>query len=154
MMRPVVILLLILTALGSASAIVAAQERTPISVERPWARASIGTSRPAAAYLTLVNRSSEAARLVGIESPVAGRAEVHRTVKEGEILRMEPAGDIELPAGGRVVLEPGGLHVMLMDLKQPLKRGEKLSLTLRFADGGAIEVTVPVMGPGARGPGE
>lgn len=152
-MRLLFLLLFVLTGVGSASAIVAAQERSRISVERPWARASIGTSRPAAAYVTLVNSGSETARLVGIESPVAGRAEIHRTVKQGDVLRMEPVGDMAVPASGRVVLEPGGSHIMLMDLKRPLNKGETFPLTLRFADGDTVEIVVPVMALGARGPG-
>lgn len=153
-MRHVIVAVFALVALGLVPWTADAQSSGSVAVEQPWARASIGTTRPAAAYLTLVNNGGGAARLIGIESPVAGRVEVHRTVKQGEIMRMEPAGNLELPAGGRVVLEPGGLHIMLMDLKDPLKKGKNFPLTLRFAGGAALEVTVPVMGPGARGPGE
>jgi copper(I)-binding protein len=153
-MRTAIVLLLTLIALGSAASTVAAQGQPGIAVEHPWARASIGTSRPAAAYLTIVNNGSETARLVGFQSPVAGHAGAHRTVKKGEVMRMEPAGEVKVPPGERVVFAPGGLHVMLMDLKEPLDKGESFPLTLRFADGGTIALTVPIMGPGARGPEE
>lgn len=153
-MRVAKILLLALMGLGTASPIVAAESQNGISVDRPWARASIGTSRPAVAYMTIVNDGGEAARLVSIESPLAGRAAVHRTVMKDGIMRMEPAERVEVPSGKRVVLAPGGLHVMLMDLKQPLNKGGRLPLILHFASGIALKVTVPVMGPGARGPGK
>lgn len=153
-MRSIIILFLALTVLGIASPAAIAQNGAGVTVERPWARASIGTSRPVAAYLTLVNTGQAKVRLVGIETPIAERAEVHRTIKQDEIMRMEPAGNLELSPGERIVLEPGGLHAMLMDLTQPLDKGENFLLTLRFAESSAIEVTVPIMGPGSRGPGE
>src|SRR3546814_982987 len=65
-------------------------------------------------------------RLVAVETPVAGRAETHRTVRDGDVMRMEPAEIVEVPAGAQVEFAPGGLHIMLMDLKQPLnKRSEE-----------------------------
>lgn len=148
------ILLLTLAGLGSVSTVAAAQEQKGMKVERAWARASIGTSRPAAAYLTIVNSGSQVARLVGITTPIAGHAVVHRTIKEGDIMRMTPAGEISVPADAEVVFAPGGLHVMLMELKQPLDRGGTFPLTLQFADGGTIDVMMPILGPGARGPNE
>ena len=153
MRRLSILLLLAVTGLGFWLP-AAAQDKAMIAVERPWARASIGTARPAAAYFTLVNTGSQPARLVAVTTPVAGRADVHRTVQEGEVMRMEPAGEVEVPAGGRVELAPGGLHLMLIDLQVPLKKGDNFPLTLRFAEGEPIDVSVPIFGPGARGPGE
>lgn len=128
------------------------QDGTAISVQQPWARASILSSRPAAAYLTIMNDGDRPATLVALETPVAGRAEVHRTVKQGDVMKMVPAGPIEVPAGGSVRMEPGGYHVMLMDLERPIEKGEIVTLTLRFANTSPIAVSVPVLGPGARGP--
>src|SRR3546814_16191848 len=96
------------------------------------ARASIGTARPAAAYGTLVNTGSEAMRLVAVETPVAGRAETHRTVRDGDVMRMEPAEIVEVPAGAQVEFAPGGLHILLMDLTQPLTKGDSFPINLRF----------------------
>ncbi len=143
-----------LTLFGVPCAGAVAQDKPAIAIERPWARASIGTTRPSAAYMTIVNRRSKPARLTHVESPVARRAEVHRTVKRGDIMSMEPAGPIEVPPGKRVTLAPGSLHIMLMGLKRPLGKGGVFRLTLRFANGRAIEVRVPILGPGARGPSE
>ena len=153
-MRSLILLILALTVLGIASPVATAQNGAGVAVERQWARASIGTSRPAAAYLTLVNTGQAKVRLVEIETPVAERAEIHRTIQKGEVMRMELAGNLELSPGERIVLEPGGLHLMLMDLRQSLDKGGSFPLTLRFADGGTTEAAVPVMGPGARGPAD
>ncbi len=127
--------------------------QSSVSVEKPWARASIGASRPAAAFLTLVNNGSETAYLIEVESSAADRADVHRTVKEDDgVVRMEPAGDVRILPGERVVLAPGGLHIMMMDLVQSLDVGESLELYLRFADDSETDVIVPIINPGAKGP--
>ncbi|WP_336072284.1 copper chaperone PCu(A)C [Nitratireductor rhodophyticola] len=129
-----------------------AQSEGLIGVEQPWARASIMASRPAAAYFTVVNRGDQADTLVGLESPIADRAEVHQTIKQDDVMKMAPAGPVEVPAGGEVRLEPGGLHVMLMELERPIREGETIKLTLRFANAPSLDVSVPVMGLGAKGP--
>lgn len=131
-----------------------AQETGAIRIEQPWARASIIASRPAAAYLTVINESEEPVRIIGFEAPVARQAEPHRMVAEDGRMTMRPAGVVEVASGRRLVLEPGGLHLMLMGLTEPLKEGETFPLTLRFEDGAPVTVTVPVLGIGAKGPKE
>jgi copper(I)-binding protein len=107
----------------------------PVTVKDAWVRAPAPGQKVAAAYMELVSRGNSMV-LIGIASPVAGRAEVHSTTVEDGVIKMRPAGNIELPAGEPVKLAPGGLHVMLMDLKQPLKPGDKvpLALTVQRAD--------------------
>lgn len=124
-----------------------------IAVEQPWARASIGAARPAVAYLTLRNTGTEPDRLVGVASPIAQEATLHRIRAENGVMKMEPAGAVELPPGETVRLQPGGLHIMLMGLHEPLEEGGHFPLTLRFAHAGAITIEVPVLGVGASGPG-
>lgn len=136
----------------ASSAEAADSEGNGARVEQAWARASIGTSRPAAAYVTVVNESDRAVTVTGASSPVAEKAEVHKTVKDGTTMKMVPAGPIEIPAGGRIEMKPGGYHIMLMNLKQAIGKGESLDLTLRFADGAQLNVIASVMGPGAMGP--
>tara|TARA_R110002110_G_scaffold85816_6_gene223988 strand:+ start:26669 stop:27133 length:465 start_codon:yes stop_codon:yes gene_type:complete len=143
---------LLLVGFGFAPVTASAQERNTVQIVEPWARASIGTSRPAAAYLTAQNKGRETVWLVGVETPVAVRAEIHRIIRDGDVLSMQSAGDVEIPPAGSVTLAPGGLHVMLMNLRQPIVRGSEFPLVLRFSNGERLEVTVPVMGPGARGP--
>lgn len=104
-----------------------------LAVERPWARASIGTSRPGAAYLTITNEGAEADRLTRVESATAGRSEVHETATDASgVSRMQATGPLAIPPGESVRLEPGGKHVMLMELKEPLEEGETLTLVLTF----------------------
>src|SRR5262245_23905475 len=86
----------------------------------PWARATPGAARNGVAYVTIENQGSVADRLTAVASPVATRAEVHGQVTENGVAKMRAAGPVELPPGARTAIEPGGLHIMLMGLKQPL----------------------------------
>jgi len=124
-----------------------------IIVEAPWSRASIGTSRPSVAYMTIRNRGTEAVTLTGLQTEAAMRAEVHRTsTDEQGLSRMEPAGDIVIAPGETVSLEPGGLHAMLMMLSRPLTEGETFPLLLKFDDGSELTVDVPILSIATRGP--
>jgi len=126
----------------------------PLEIETPWARASGGTARPGAAYVTIRNTGDEPDRLVGIETPVAARPEVHAMKHEGDVMRMRPAGSLEISPGGEVRLEPGGLHIMLMELQAPLEGGEQIPLTLIFEKAGEITVSAPVASIAASAPPE
>lgn len=150
------ILIAAILVLGTAFALpaTAAEFRAgDISVKDPWARASIGTSRPGAAFVGIRNAGAEADRLTGVESPVAGHADLHRTSMVDGVMKMEPSGPVAVPAGGMVMMEPGGYHIMLMKLKTPLEEGTTFPLTLTFERAGAVTVEVSVMGPGAMGGG-
>lgn len=125
-----------------------------LEVDAAWARASIGTSRPGAAYFTVRNLGDEADRLTGLSSPVSAMPMLHQTTLSDGVSRMAHVEAAEIPAGGELTLEPGGMHVMLMELTTPLKEGAIFPLTLTFEAGGEITVEVPVFGPGARGPAE
>jgi hypothetical protein len=96
-------------------------------------------------------RSTAADRLVSAGTPVADTTELHTTVRDGDVMRMRPVAGIDLPAGRPVALSPGGLHVMLLGLRAPLKEGETIPLTLTFERAGTIEVRVPVARAGATG---
>ena len=125
-----------------------------LEVDAAWARASIGTSRPGAAYFTVRNLGDEADRLTGLSSPVSAMPMLHQTTLSEGISRMAHVEAAEIPAGGELTLESGGMHVMLMELTTPLKEGATFPLTLTFESGGEITVEVPVFGPGATGPAE
>lgn len=128
-------------------------ESEDVVVEDAWARASIGTNRPGAAYMLLRNAGSDAVTLVGLETPLAMMPDIHETKTDGNgVSSMAPAGEIEIPPGESVSLEPGGMHVMLMRLQTKMVEGETFSLTLNFADGGTLTVNVPILGIAARGP--
>ena len=102
-----------------------------VQVSDAWARATVAGQKGTGAFMKLT--APEGATLVGAVSPVAGVVEIHEMAMEGNVMRMRalPKG-LALPAGKAVELKPGGYHVMLMDLKQQLKAGEKVKLDLQF----------------------
>ena len=115
-----------------------------VTIVHPWARATMTPMQAGAVYLAIVNDGAGADRLLGASTPVAAMAMLHRSVDDGGVARMVAAGEIDIAAGGSVVLEPGGLHLMLTGLGAPLVDGETFALTLRFARAGDVEVTVEV----------
>ena len=115
-----------------------------ITVDDPFARASAGAVKVGAVFMTLKNSGPAADALVAVESPVAARAELHTHIEEGDIIRMRPVEAIDVPPGEAVSLRPGGQHVMLIDLRQPLKQGEVFPLTLTLANAGKMTIEVPV----------
>ena len=76
--------------------------------------------------------SKAGAAIIGASSPVAGITEIHEMKMDGGVMKMRAISRLDLPAGKPVKLAPGGYHVMLMDLKQPLKKGDLVPLTLKF----------------------
>ena len=120
-------------------------------IENAWARATPGKAENGAAYLTIVSPVPD--RLTAASTPDAKIAELHEMTMQGGVMKMRPLPNgIELPAGKPITLKPGGMHIMLMGLKQPLKKGETFPLTLSFEKAGTKEVNVAVEGPGAIGP--
>ncbi|MDD9914609.1 MAG: copper chaperone PCu(A)C, partial [Rhodospirillaceae bacterium] len=89
-------------------------------IEQPWARASIGTNRPAAAYMKIRNEGTVSDTLMAVSTPLSEMAEVHATSKKDGVMSMGPAGPVEIKPGGNVRLAPGGLHIMMMKLKKAL----------------------------------
>jgi periplasmic copper chaperone A len=128
----------------------AAAQTGPIEVKNAWARATPGKVETGAAYLTIESAAPD--RLTGVSTPVAGKAEVHEMTMQGGVMKMRPLGPVDLPAGHAVVLKPGGTHIMLTGLKQPLRVGESFPLTLDFERAGKREVTVTIEKAGAMGP--
>lgn len=137
---------LITTAILFAAACAAQAQTAAVQVDKAWARASVQGQSGTGAFMTLTAR--EPLSLVGVATPVAGVAELHEMKMEGDIMRMRAIPALELPAGKPVELRPGGHHLMLMDLKAPLKVDTRVPVTLRFRDAkGAtqtLEVSVPV----------
>jgi copper(I)-binding protein len=124
----------------------------PIMVENAWARATPGTIKTGGAYMTLVDHGTSADRLIGVATPVAGKAELHVMSEDNGIMKMRPVDAVPVEPGKPTELKPGGYHVMLIDLKQPLKEGDSFPMTLTFEKAGTIQVTVKVEKPGAMGP--
>jgi copper(I)-binding protein len=126
-----------------------------VVVEDAWSRASIGTSRPGAAYMTLRNTGDEPVVVTGLSTDLAMMPMIHATATDEQgVSRMTHMEELEIPAGEVVALAPGGLHLMLMDLQRPMVEGESFSLTVDFSDGERISVEVPIRGMAARGPAD
>jgi copper(I)-binding protein len=124
-----------------------------VSVEQPWTRATPPGAKVGAGFMQLRNAGA-ADRVVGASSPVAGRVEMHVTLREGEVMKMREVKSFEVPAGGSFELKPGGAHLMLLDLKRPLKKGEKVPLTLKLEKGGELKLELGVEEMGARHPAQ
>jgi copper(I)-binding protein len=118
-----------------------------IAVEGPWARAA-GATANTAAYLVLRNRGPAGDALIAARSGAADAVELHRSSMDGGVMRMRPVERIDVPAQGQMALEPGGLHVMLIGLRQDLPAGASLTVTLVFEQAGEVDVAVPVRAAG------
>lgn len=103
-----------------------------------WVRLPAATGRPAAGYVELSGRAGDA--LVGATSPVAGRVELHSMTSEGGVMRMRAESRMAFDGSGRLVLAPGGNHLMLFDLDPSLKPGARVPITLSFANGSSVTV--------------
>lgn len=120
-----------------------------LHVSNPYARATPPGAKTAGAFMFIENQGREPDRLVGAASPAAGLAQIHEMKMDGGIMRMQAVKSVELKPGATVELRPGGYHVMLEDLKQPLKEGEQIPLLLTFEKAGTMEIKVNVGAMGA-----
>jgi periplasmic copper chaperone A len=115
-------------------------------VEGAWVRSAVPGQQGTGAFMKLT--APRAMELVGVSTPIAGTAQVHEMKLEGDIMRMRAVAKLALPAGKTVELKPGGFHLMLMDLKQPVRAGTTVPLTLVFREAGGaqgkLELIVPV----------
>ena len=123
-----------------------------VTVAHPWARATPEGAKIGAAFAEIKTDKDTSDRLTAVSSPIAGRAEIHSMTMEGEIMKMRRLDSIELKPGEQLVLKPMAAHIMLIDLKQPLKENDPLKLTLTFEKAGPIEVEGTVASLAATGP--
>lgn len=115
-----------------------------IEIENAWARPG-SENGVSAIYMTILNGSSEPDTIVSISSPVAGLAEAHESYEREEgMMGMRPAENMTIPARGALSLEPGGIHVMLMQLNRELTEGDEVEFTVEFANAGEITVIATV----------
>ncbi len=135
--------LLVAAGLAFAGAAALAQG-TAVGVSDAYARAVPPGQPNSAVFLTLSNASGEPHALVSAASPIADAVELHTHINDGGMMRMRRVERIEVPAGESVSLKPGGLHVMLIGLKQNLQPGDQVDLTLTFEDGTQTQVGAPV----------
>jgi periplasmic copper chaperone A len=137
-------------ATGLLVASAAMAQTNQLEVNNAWARATPGKAENGAAYVTIASPTSD--RLVSVSTPVAKKAELHTMEMKGMVMEMRPVAGVDIPADQPVSLKPGGEHIMLLGLNQPLREGQTFPLTLDFEKAGQRSVTVTVEKPGAAGP--
>jgi copper(I)-binding protein len=140
--------LLVLLLLLASSALAADEGK--ITVGAAWARATPPAVTVGVAYLTIVNAGKGSDRLIAVSSPVAGRAELHVNLREGDVVQMRSVSAVEILPGDHIEFKPSGLHVMLVDLRHPLKEGDHFPITLTFEQAGPIETDAVIAAAGAK----
>jgi copper(I)-binding protein len=124
-----------------------------IEISGGFSRATLPNAPVGGGYLTIVNTGTEDDTLIAAASPVAGDVQLHEMKMEGDVMKMAEMPDgIPVPAGETVTLAPGGLHLMMMGLKQPLAENDSVPVTLTFARAGTVEIVLLVASPGAKEP--
>lgn len=122
-------------------------------ISRAWSRATPKGAKVGGSYLTIENKGTAPDKLIGVSSDVAGSVQVHEMSMTNGTMKMRPVeGGLTIDPGKTVKLAPGGYHLMMTDLKNPLKQGDKLAMTLEFEKAGKVQVSFDVMGVGAQGP--
>lgn len=123
-----------------------------LRVGHPWTRATPPGAKVAAGYLSVRNSGQQPDRILGASSPAAERVELHVQVREGDVLKMREVPSVEVPPGRSRMLRPGSLHLMLVNIRKPLVRGESIPLTLRFERAGELAIELEVQSAQAREP--
>jgi len=122
-----------------------------LEIDHPWSRATPKGAKIGAGYVSIKNTGSMADRLVGGSFADAGKVEIHQMTMDQGVMKMRPvAGGVEIKPGERVELKPDGMHLMFIDLKQPLKNGEQVAGTLEFEKAGTVPVQYTVGGIGEK----
>ncbi|MFZ2648848.1 MAG: copper chaperone PCu(A)C [Burkholderiaceae bacterium] len=138
----------------AALALGAAPASAQTTIKEAWVRATVAQQNATGAFMQM--SSAQGGKLVSVKSPVAGVVEIHEMAMQGNVMKMRALSGLELPAGKAVKLEPGGVHVMLLDLKQQIKDGDSVALTfvIEGKDGKreTLEVKAPVKPLGAAQP--
>jgi hypothetical protein len=122
-------------------------------ITQAWSRATPGGAKVGGGYLTIENKGSAPDRLIGGSADVAAKLQVHEMAMNNGVMTMRPLDEgLVIEPGKTIRLAPGGLHLMLLDLKGPLKQGDKLPITLEFEKAGKVTLSLDVRGIGAQGP--
>ena len=122
-------------------------------ITEAWSRATPKGAKTGAGYLTIENKGGTPDRLIGGSADVAGKVEIHEMAMSKGVMKMRPVENgLTIDPGKSVKLAPSGYHLMIMDLKAPLKQGDKVPVTLEFEKAGKVTVSFDVGGVGAQGP--
>ena len=123
-------------------------------ITQPWSRATPGGAKIAGGFLTIENKGAVPDRLVSGAGDIAGKIEIHEMAMNNGVMTMRPLDKgLVIEPGKTVKLAPGGYHLMLLDLKRPLKQGEQVPVTLEFEKAGKVKLSLDVQGVGATAPG-
>ena len=132
----------------SSAALAQSASVGPIKIENAYTRATAPGQQVAGGFMKIENKGA-ADQLISASSPAAGEVQLHEMAMEGNVMKMRQLKDIPVPAGGAVELKPGGLHLMLMNIKAPLAAGETVPVKLKFAKAGEVEGKFPITAMGA-----
>jgi periplasmic copper chaperone A len=150
-MKSRLLLLALTTAAALAPPAALAADPQPLPrIEGAWVRSAVAGQQGTGAFMRIT--APQATSLIRVTTPVAGTAEVHEMQMQADVMRMRAVPRLELPAGRTIELKPGGYHLMLMDLKQPLGPGSTVPLTLVFRDASGTERKLEVQVPVAMAP--
>ncbi|MFZ9711709.1 MAG: copper chaperone PCu(A)C [Burkholderiaceae bacterium] len=117
----------------------------PVQVQEPWVRATVKGQQATGAFMKLT--ASSPMRLIQAQSPVAGVVEIHEMKMDKDVMRMSAIAGLDLLPGRAVDLKPGGYHVMLMQLKQEIKEGDSVPITLIFENKDGKKETLAINAP-------
>jgi periplasmic copper chaperone A len=134
-----------LSLLGLMLALLAAPAAAQVTITDAWVRGTVPGQKGTGAFMQLTSAADTT--LVGVASPAAKVAQIHEMAQEGNVMRMRAVDKLALQAGKAIELKPGGYHVMLMDLVQPLREGESIPVTLTFADKEGRKTTQEIKAP-------
>ena len=124
-----------------------------LTLSNLWARATPPKAPAGGGFLTIANTGSADDTLIAVSTPAAEVSQLHKMEVTNGIMKMrEVEGGIKIPAGGTVMLKPGGYHLMFIKLKHDLKKGEELPVTLTFEKAGTVETVLPIWPVGSMGP--
>jgi copper(I)-binding protein len=143
-MKKLLFIILGCAAIGTFSAAAPGQSKGDLEIEKPWARATAPGAAVGGGYLVIRNKGASGDRLVGVSSPASARVEIHEMAMEKDVMRMREVKGVDVPAKTSVEFKPGGYHLMLVELKAPLRQGDKVPLTLRFEKAGEIKMELAV----------
>ena len=133
--------------IASAGAFAGAADQ--VTVQDPYVRLAPPNAPATGAFMVIRNAGDKDVKVVKADNPVSRVTELHTHLNEGGVMKMRPVPAIDVKAKGEAVLKPGGLHVMLIDLKAPMKEGDMVPLTLTFDDGSTKKVDAKVVKPTA-----
>ncbi len=141
--------LLLASLMVSAAALAASADN--VTVQEPYVRLAPPNAPATGAFMVIKNNGDKDVKVVKADNPVSKVTELHTHLNDGGVMRMRPVAAIDVKAKGDAVLQPGGLHVMMINLLTPLKEGDSVPITLTFDDGSSKKVDAKVVRPVAAG---